>query len=64
MANIAQDIGCSVAQALYRFTQMEGIVPLSGTTNEKHMKDDVNVERIDLSSKKKLVEEVRSFVGL
>lgn len=40
--------GCTPAQALFRIAQLHGITPLSGTTNEKHMDDDVSATKIDL----------------
>ena len=37
---------CTAPQALYRIVQLTGITPLSGTTKEEHMKEDVAVEHI------------------
>ncbi|KAJ9107539.1 hypothetical protein QFC21_000997 [Naganishia friedmannii] len=36
--------GMTVEQILFKFCQSIGITPLSGTTNEQHMKEDVEVE--------------------
>lgn len=41
---LAKTLGASPAQTLYKFAQAEGIVPLSGTTTETHMRDDIAVE--------------------
>lgn len=47
---ICNAVGCTSAQAVYRLAQTCGIVPLSGTTKEQHMKDDVLVEKINLEA--------------
>ncbi len=55
------------AQVLYSIVQMGGILPLSGTTNEVHMKEDVAVESSDLVSDDKLrshVDAIKRLVGL
>jgi len=56
---------CTVPQALYRIVQLAGITPLSGTTNDEHMKEDVAVEHInfnkDLESN---LHSIRSLVGV
>ncbi|KAJ7598068.1 Aldo/keto reductase [Mycena floridula] len=49
---------CTPAQAVYRFAQLEGIVPLSGTTNETHMKEAVAAENVELKD----VDRIRRFV--
>ncbi|KAI5455473.1 hypothetical protein NCC49_000283 [Naganishia albida] len=41
---LAEKYGLSAAQVLFKFCQSIGITPLSGTTTEQHMKDDVAVE--------------------
>lgn len=38
--------GCTPAQAVYRLAQLNGVTPLSGTTNESHMQADVKVESL------------------
>ncbi|TFY72121.1 hypothetical protein EVG20_g869 [Dentipellis fragilis] len=48
--SLAQETSCTPAQVLYRFAQTLGVAPLSGTTNETHMKEDVRVEGIKLYS--------------
>ncbi|KAL4244320.1 NADP-dependent oxidoreductase domain superfamily protein [Abortiporus biennis] len=40
---------CTPAQLYFRLAQIDGITPLSGTTNEEHMKEDVAVESIEIS---------------
>ena len=40
---------CTPAQVLFKLAQVHGITPLSGTTNEEHMREDVAAETIDLS---------------
>ncbi|OCH88108.1 Aldo/keto reductase [Obba rivulosa] len=48
MQAIAQAKSCTAEQALFRIAQLRGVTPLSGTTNEQHMKEDVETEKIDL----------------
>lgn len=48
--SIAKSLRCTPAQATYKIAQMHGIVPLSGTTDEEHMREDVAVEQIELAN--------------
>jgi len=48
MLAIAQAKNCTAAQVLFRIAQLRGITPLSGTTNERHMKEGLEAETIDL----------------
>ena len=57
MIALARSKNCTPAQALYRFAQLQGITPLSGTTDGMHMREDLEVENIELSE-----EEVGSLV--
>ncbi|KAJ9100698.1 hypothetical protein QFC20_005391 [Naganishia adeliensis] len=41
---LAEKHGLTVQQVLFKFCQSIGITPLSGTTNEQHMEEDVAVE--------------------
>ncbi|KAK0194990.1 NADP-dependent oxidoreductase domain-containing protein [Armillaria mellea] len=55
------------AQVLYGIVQMGGILPLSGTTNEVHMKEDVAVESLEFVGDDKLrshVDVIKRLVGL
>lgn len=51
--DISKKLNCTVPQAIYRFAQLGGITPLSGTTDEQHMKEDVGVDRINVSDEVK-----------
>ncbi|KAI0775849.1 Aldo/keto reductase [Trametes elegans] len=53
---------CTAAQALFKIAQLHGITPLSGTTNEKHMDEDVAAEQLDLGDVQNLVEEVLRII--
>lgn len=44
----AKKKGLTKAQAMYRLVQHWGIIPLAGSTNERHMKDGVEVESASL----------------
>jgi len=57
--------GITPAQALYRLAQTQGITPLSGTTNEEHMRQDVAVEKIEVSEEdEKVLQEVTAWMDL
>jgi diketogulonate reductase-like aldo/keto reductase len=51
---IAYRLGMGVAQVIFRFAMQIGMLPLTGTTNPQHMKDDLQAEHLSLSA-----EEVR-----
>lgn len=62
LAKISQ---LSPPQAIYKLAQNEGIVPLSGTTDETHMRQDVEVENLSFAATDNtdaLVEEVKEFM--
>jgi diketogulonate reductase-like aldo/keto reductase len=46
---ISQRRGCSAAQIVFRFALQAGMIPLTGTTNEGHMKEDLAVYDFELS---------------
>jgi diketogulonate reductase-like aldo/keto reductase len=46
-------------QVIFRFAQQIGILPLTGTTSERHMKEDLQIGRIELSE-----EEVKTIEGI
>ena len=46
---IAKRLGIGPAQVIFRFAMQIGMLPLTGTTSEKHMKDDLKVEGLELS---------------
>jgi diketogulonate reductase-like aldo/keto reductase len=41
--DIAKRVGANPLQVIFRFSQQIGMLPLTGTTNEEHMKDDLAV---------------------
>ena len=47
--HMAQQRGCSAAQIVFRFALQAGMIPLTGTTNEGHMKEDLAVYDFELS---------------
>ncbi|PFH53694.1 hypothetical protein AMATHDRAFT_930 [Amanita thiersii Skay4041] len=60
---LAKALQCTPEQAVYRFALEEGIIPLSGTTSEKHMSEDVAVESLELKGEtERLVKKLRDFV--
>jgi diketogulonate reductase-like aldo/keto reductase len=49
MRVIAERVNAGVAQVVFRFAQQVGMLPLTGTTNERHMKDDLACDRFTLT---------------
>ena len=47
---IAVRLGTGVAQIIFRFALQVGMLPLTGTTNVQHMKEDLQAEQLHLSS--------------
>jgi len=46
---IASHHGMGLAQVVFRFARQVGMVPLTGTTNPEHMKEDLQSEQFTLS---------------
>ena len=49
VTKIAGRVGSSPLQVIFRFAQQIGMLPLTGTTNLQHMKEDLAIERFDLT---------------
>jgi diketogulonate reductase-like aldo/keto reductase len=49
VAKIAQRVGVHPEQVIFRFAMQVGMVPLTGTTNEQHMKEDLRANSIELT---------------
>jgi diketogulonate reductase-like aldo/keto reductase len=47
---IARRLGTGLAQIIFRFAIQIGMLPLTGTTSEGHMKEDLQAEQLELSS--------------
>ena len=47
---IASRLGASPAQVIFRFAMQIGMLPLTGTTNPQHMKEDLQAEQLVLSA--------------
>ena len=50
MRGIANRLGAGVAQVIFRFAMQIGMLPLTGTTNPQHMKEDLQAEQLSLSA--------------
>ena len=50
MRAIAQRVGTGLAQVVFRFAMQVGMLPLTGTTNQQHMKDDLQAEQLALTA--------------
>jgi diketogulonate reductase-like aldo/keto reductase len=46
---IAARLGAGIAQVIFRFAMQVGMLPLTGTTNPQHMKEDLQAEQFTLS---------------
>ena len=47
---IAQRLGAGLAQVVFRFAMQIGMLPLTGTTNQEHMKEDLQAEQLSLTA--------------
>jgi len=47
---IAQRVGAGPAQVIFRFAMQIGMLPLTGTTSQQHIKEDLQAEQLTLSS--------------
>jgi len=47
---IARRLGATPAQVIFRFAMHVGMLPLTGTTSEQHMKEDLEAETLPLSA--------------
>jgi diketogulonate reductase-like aldo/keto reductase len=47
---IARRLGAGVAQVIFRFAMQIGMLPLTGTTSQHHMKEDLQAEQFTLSA--------------
>jgi len=50
MRAIAARHGAGIAQVVFRFAMQIGMLPLTGTTNPQHMKEDLQAEALSLSA--------------
>ncbi|CAA7260657.1 unnamed protein product [Cyclocybe aegerita] len=65
LLTLARDSDMTEPQAVYKLAQLEGIIPLSGTKDETHMRQDVAVEKLSFTGDKveDLLNTVRDFVS-
>ena len=47
---IAQRLGAGLAQVVFRYAIQVGMLPLTGTTNPQHMKEDLQAEQLTLTA--------------
>lgn len=47
---IARRLGTGPAQVIFRFAMQIGMLPLTGTTSERHMKEDLQAEQLELAA--------------
>lgn len=62
IARIAEDSGLTPAQTVLRHAQLRGVVPLSGTTDECHMRQDMELENHSLRGLESTWEEVKQIM--
>jgi diketogulonate reductase-like aldo/keto reductase len=46
---IARRLNATLAQVVFRFAMLVGMLPLTGTTNQQHMREDLQAEQLTLS---------------
>lgn len=61
IGEIARRVGVEQQQVIFRFAIQAGMVPLTGTTNAQHMKEDLRAGEIELSAAE--VEMIESIEG-
>ena len=47
---MAAKYGIGLAQLVFRFAMQVGMLPLTGTTNQEHMKEDLQADRVTIAS--------------
>ncbi|KAH9484878.1 Aldo-keto reductase family 1 member C13 [Psilocybe cubensis] len=63
LLQIAKASKMTAPQTVYKIAQLEGIIPLSGTTDENHMRQDVSVEELSFfEGSSQFLEDVRKFI--
>ncbi|MGH7929926.1 MAG: aldo/keto reductase family protein [Candidatus Binatia bacterium] len=56
---IANRLGANPAQVIFRFAMQVGMLPLTGTTNQQHMREDLQAEQLTLSNEEiRLIETI------
>ncbi|CAE6492739.1 unnamed protein product [Rhizoctonia solani] len=60
ISNIAESKKATNAQIVYKFAQSLGIIPLTGSTNEQHMKDGLESENLDIGEH---IGELKGLIG-
>lgn len=59
MRAIAQRLGTGIVQVVFRFAMQIGMLPLTGTTDQQHMKEDLQAEQLILTAEDmKIIETV------
>jgi diketogulonate reductase-like aldo/keto reductase len=61
ITSMAKKLGVDTMQVIFRFAMQVGMVPLTGTTNEQHMRQDLGMYRIMLSDEE--VSFIESIAG-
>ena len=57
---IARRLGATSAQIIFRFAMQIGMLPLTGTTSQQHMREDLEAERFELSNRRNRADRNRS----
>ena len=57
--DLLKRVGCTAAQAIFKFSFESGMLPLTGTTDPAHMREDLKSSKVDLSTSDiQLIEEL------
>ncbi|TFK44157.1 Aldo/keto reductase [Crucibulum laeve] len=62
LTSIAQASNLTPAQTVLKIAQMEGIIPLSGTTSELHMKEDLNLYGTEIADSAEEMNAIKAFI--
>jgi diketogulonate reductase-like aldo/keto reductase len=63
VVDLASKYAVTKEQVFYRFVQTQDIVPLSGTTSEQHMQDDLVVSESTIPLTQSEVESIKQLIS-
>jgi len=62
VVNVASQLDITPAQVIFKLAQLHNVVPLTGTTNEMHMQQDLAAERIVFSDVENETRSITEFI--
>jgi len=61
---VSDKLGFTPAQGVFKLAQSLGVTPLTGTTDEKHMREDLNAVKSETKDNDEDVKKVLAFIGV